>query len=372
MYKVKGDIMSLITIDTTTMQEVIKANITFGIKRPTIFLGKGGIGKTAIIDSLAKELGIGYVDIRLLLFSEVDLKGIPYPDADHCYTKWLQNDILPRADRDGEVGILVFDEVTSATKTVRTAVYQLLNERRLGSYVLPEGWFVVCLGNGEEDGGDFKGLEGNFANRCSVYKVQSSIESYKDFAIKAGIHPLVISFIESTGYLHTYNPDSDAEEALCFASPRSWSAVSDMLYYYSDNLNAPILHTMIKGNIGLDLGSKFTSFLKYSDTLVHISDVLDGNMQDIPDSIDGCYVAIQGIINILNNDTCDDNELLRRLCNGVNWIAGIKQPDLIARAIIDLSRRSNTRVKSLLMSEAFLTNCPAYSQFLQEHSAAFQ
>ena len=113
-----------ITVDTFT--KIVEMQFREQNFRPIFGLGKGGIGKTESIMDLAKnKLHIGYVDIRLLLYSETDLKGIPYPSEDHTRTIWLQNDILPTVKKDGPVGILVFDEITSCARSVRTAAYQL-------------------------------------------------------------------------------------------------------------------------------------------------------------------------------------------------------------------------------------------------------
>ena len=224
-------------LPTVTVEEftsIVRLQFQEGIKRPIFGLGKGGIGKTESIGDLAKELGIGYIDIRLLLYSEVDLKGIPYPNISHTATVWLQNDILPRVDRDGDKGILVLDEITSVARSVRTAAYQLLNERRLGEYVLPDGWLIVCLGNGEEDGGDFEGMEGNFANRCSMYNVAPNAEAWKRWAFNNNVNYLVTAYISwRPGDLHTYNPESETD--MLFASPRSWKAVSDILNVHPFN-----------------------------------------------------------------------------------------------------------------------------------------
>ena len=103
--------LPIATIEQFT--EIIKQQFQEQNYRPIFGLGKGGIGKTESIADLAKELGIGYIDIRLLLYSEVDLKGIPYPDSSNTHTIWLQNSILPIASRDGDMGILVLDEITS-------------------------------------------------------------------------------------------------------------------------------------------------------------------------------------------------------------------------------------------------------------------
>ena len=154
---------NLPTVTVEQFTTIVKRQFSEGIRRPIFGLGKGGIGKTESIAELAKEMGIGYIDVRLLLYSEVDLKGIPYPNVNHTATIWLQNDILPRADRDGERGILVFDEITSCAKSVRTAAYQLLNENRLGEYVLPAGWMIVCLGNVIRQIGKSKRVEGVFS-----------------------------------------------------------------------------------------------------------------------------------------------------------------------------------------------------------------
>ena len=67
--------------------EIVEQQFKEGIMRPIFGLGKGGIGKTESIKDLADQLGIGYIDIRLLMYSEVDLKGIPYPNTDHTDRK---------------------------------------------------------------------------------------------------------------------------------------------------------------------------------------------------------------------------------------------------------------------------------------------
>ena len=124
---------NLPSVNVYTFTKIIELQFKEKNFRPIFGLGKGGIGKTESIMELAKKkLHIGYVDIRLLLYSETDLKGIPYPSTDHVRTIWLQNDILPTVEKDGETGILVFDEITSCARSVRTAAYLFLKERRFG------------------------------------------------------------------------------------------------------------------------------------------------------------------------------------------------------------------------------------------------
>ena len=75
-----------VTVETFT--KIIEMQFQERNFRPIFGLGKGGIGKTESIYDLTKKLGIGYVDVRLLLYSETDLKGIPYPNENHTKTVW--------------------------------------------------------------------------------------------------------------------------------------------------------------------------------------------------------------------------------------------------------------------------------------------
>lgn len=219
---------NLPVVTVAQFSEIVKLQLSEKNYRPIFGLGKGGIGKTESIETLARRMNIGYIDIRLLLYAETDLKGIPYPDQSHTTTIWLQNNILPRADRDGNIGILVLDEITSVQRSVRTAAYQLLNERRLGEYKLPPNWLIVCLGNGEDDGGDFQGMEANFINRCSVFNVIPDVDTWKAWALQNNVNYLVTAYVSwRPSDLHTFNPDSETD--VIFASPRSWKAVSDIL-----------------------------------------------------------------------------------------------------------------------------------------------
>lgn len=268
-------------VNVEEFTSIVKQQFVDGDFRPVFGLGKGGIGKTESIETLAKELNIGYVDIRLLLYSETDLKGIPFPNENHTKAVWLQNDILPDEDRDGARGILVLDEITSCSRSLRTAAYQLLNERRLGEYKLPEGWMIVCLGNGEEDGGDFEGMEGNFMNRCSVYNVLPAPDVWVKWAIQNNVNPTVVAYVQwRPSDLHTYKETGDYSDLL-FASPRSWKAVSNILNHHPDEIADRIVSSRICGNLGNGVGERFMAFAKYRDKTVSPDAIMNWDVKEI-------------------------------------------------------------------------------------------
>lgn len=367
-----------VTVETFT--QIVELQFKENNLRPIFGLGKGGIGKTESIMDLAKnKLGIGYIDIRLLLYSETDLKGIPYPDQNHIKTIWLQNNILPTVEKDGERGILVFDEITSCSRGVRTAAYQLLNEHRLGEYVLPDGWLVVCLGNGEEDGGDYNGMEGNFANRCSVYNVVADLDTWKGWANTHNVHELVLAFISfKPEHLHSFNPNKETD--ILFASPRSWKAVSDILNvngYSEDNY---ILHSRINGNVGREVGETFIAFCKYrKDTVDPMTILRDRALPDI-NSREVVYITIQSCVKILTDRLTMEveqgtisAESVSYVSNFVRWMLTKLPLDNAVMGIQDLLRSNKIAIRQIILTPSYQFHqlCPEWKTFISEHGNIF-
>lgn len=367
----------VVTVDQ--FNKIVKMQIEENNKRPIFGLGKGGIGKTESIYNLAKELGIGFIDVRLLLYSEVDLKGIPYPNSTNTYTIWLQNNILPQENRDGKVGILLLDEITSATKSVRTAAYQLLNERKLGEYKLPDGWLIVCLGNGENEGGDFEGMEGNFANRCSIFNIVANLEAWKAWAYKNNVNYLITAYLSwKPQDLHTFNPDSETD--ILFASPRSWKAVSDILNIHPYNKNDEINNLRIIANLGSVVGNNFIAFCKYKESAIEPMEIIEGRVQGYNgNSLEILFMAIQGVIKLIQNETDADmknggvlqDRTMNHWINSIKWFLSLNTLEHQVMALKDLVQ-SNIQVSpQLLLNPVFRERCPEFIEFISKNSGVF-
>ncbi len=252
----------------------VEYNIEHELKYAILGLGAPGVGKSQVIQQIGRKHGYTVIDLRLAQMSEVEIGGLIYPNKSRTKTVWLSPDILPDEERDGKKTILLLDELTSCTKRVQVAAYQLILDRRIGQYRLPEGTFVVALGNREDDDGVYVHLAGPLADRFEIHYIEPNFQEWKeDFALKAGVHPYVIQYLEfKPAALHNQALDVNC---MVFATPRSWVRVSDILRI-DQNVRDPVIAHKIIGNIGETEGRQFLSYCSNLQNMTDIDDVLNG------------------------------------------------------------------------------------------------
>ncbi len=255
-------------------EDCIEFNIKHHIMHAVLGLGAPGIGKSQVIKQIGERYGYKVIDIRLSQMSEVEIGGLIYPNEDKTKTRWLTPEILPDEERDGENTILLLDEITSCTKRVQVAAYQLILDRRIGQYSLPEGTFVIALGNREEDDGVYVKMAGPLADRFEIHEIEVDFDAWKKgFADKYKVHPYVVKYLtQRPSSLHTQDPDS---EDMVFATPRSWERVSDILKIDSD-VNKTVIRNKIEGNIGKAEAIRFINYCKSKKATISASDMLRG------------------------------------------------------------------------------------------------
>lgn len=289
------DSMNLLEISIGRMLNLVKEQIEDELFHiPMMFIGKSGIGKTEAIMGLAKSMGIGFKEFRLILTTEVDLMGTPNIEKDPDGSEWSSfatPRTMPSAERDGEVGILLFDEITSATANVRTAAMQLMDKsRKLGNYKLPPKWLIVCLGNGEADGGNFNGMEFAFLNRCMAYRVKTEVDctdpvkglGWIQWAMQNKVNPSVVSFIKQYGIDVLHDFDTDLPAA-AFPSPRNWTSLATKLTVQeAKNGGKPLDDIAVSifacGLVGKEMGNRFAVHYRFKDQLVDPKLILSGKV----------------------------------------------------------------------------------------------
>ena len=115
-----------------------------GHHTPVMMWGPPGVGKSQMVIQIGERHDIPVIDIRLSQMEPSDLRGIPFRTGERV--EWAPPAMLPNAQRHGETGILFLDEITSAPPSVSAAAYQLILDRRLGEYEVPEGWAIFAAG----------------------------------------------------------------------------------------------------------------------------------------------------------------------------------------------------------------------------------
>lgn len=274
--------------------ECIEYNIQHNIKHAVLGLGAPGVGKSQLVQQIGKKYGYKVIDIRLAQMSEVEIGGLIYPNESRTKTVWLAPEVLPNEERDGKNTILLLDEITSCTKRVQVAAYQLILDRKIGQYTLPEGTFVIALGNREDDDGVYIQLAGPLADRFEIHYLEPNFEDWKnDFALKFGVHPLVVSYLTfKPSALHT---QASSDGNMVFATPRSWVRVSDILKFDSDINNKVIRHKII-GNVGEIEGTQFIEFCKKHRGVVTADDFICGRAS-APRSPEEISILVTSIVN---------------------------------------------------------------------------
>ena len=249
-------------------------NALINQKLPTFIWGSPGIGKSSIVQQIAKEKNIEFIDLRLSLLDPTDLKGIPFFDSSTKEAIWAEPNFLPK-DRNSE-GILFLDEMNTAPPSVQAAAYQLILDRKIGEYELPPKWAIVAAGNRASDRGVIYRMPSPLLNRFVHLELEVSFEDWKHWAYEYGINPLIIAFLEyDTTKLFTFNPQEEQE---AFATPRSWEYIDRIL---ASNMPKETLLEVIKGTIG-EAGVAFVNFLKIKDELPKIEDILNNKEIKLP------------------------------------------------------------------------------------------
>jgi hypothetical protein len=244
-------------------------------RRPVFLWGPPGIGKSDIVKQIGEDTERTVIDVRLALWEPTDIKGIPYYNADQGKMVWAPPSELP-TDADS-TAIIFLDELNSAPPAVQAAAYQLILNRRVGTYELPKGVDVVAAGNREGDRGVTYRMPAPLANRFIHLEAKVDFDDFQEWAVMNDVHPEVVGYVGFAKQdLYDFDPKSPSK---AFATPRSWVFVSDLLK--DDDTDVDTLHNLIAGAVGDGLAVKFMAHRKIAGRLPKAIDILEGKVKDL-------------------------------------------------------------------------------------------
>jgi len=262
----------------------LKAEIAYAFrrKRPVFIWGPPGVGKSEIVESITQEINGYMIDLRLALMEPTDLRGIPHFNEVTGKMEWAEPSDLPDEELASQFEnvVLFLDEMNQAPQSVQAAAYQLILNRRLGSYKLPDNVLIVAAGNRESDRGVAYRMPSPLANRFVHLEITVDFEDWQTWAMQHRIHPEVIGYLTSNKMdLFNFDPRTASRS---FSTPRSWTFVSDLLPKEDENISNHRLHDLLAGTVGDGVATKFMAHRQMAQAMPNPTDILEGRVKHLP------------------------------------------------------------------------------------------
>jgi hypothetical protein len=292
--------------------------------------GTFGIGKTAGVKRFAqrkaKELGLKFSEsfedvndekaflflvLPLHQYEPAEIKGLPFPSEDRTQTVYLPVGLLPTKGQ----GVILLDEINLAPPMLQSNAYQLIEDRRLGFYTVPDGVMVLGAGNKDDDRGHTFDMAMPLNNRFlhaelavpPVDDIEVSGEKIRgwvnDYAIKAGIDHRIINYLSyQKKHLFTYDPMQDVSDPT-IATPRMWQKVSDLIKGTPDT-DENSLYRYVGMGVGTGIASEFVAWLKLSRKY-NIKKIFTDSTFEKPTQVDQLYSLISALVGHYSENNTD-------------------------------------------------------------------
>jgi hypothetical protein len=208
-----------------------------------------------------------------------DIRGIPFYNKELGKMDWAPPIDLPDEEMAKQYPLIVLflDEMNSAAPAVQAAAYQLVLNRRVGKYRLPDNVVMVAAGNRESDKGVTYRMPTPLSNRFVHLEMKVDFPSWQEWAVNHKIHKDVVGYLTFAKQdLYDFDAKSSSR---AFATPRSWFFVSELLA--DEDLDDVTATDLIAGTVGEGLAVKFMAHRKISGRLPKPEDILSGKTKDL-------------------------------------------------------------------------------------------
>jgi hypothetical protein len=261
-----------------------------GTHTPVMLWGPPGVGKSQIVAQIAARHDAPLIDLRLAQMEPTDLRGIPFREGRHVV--WSVPAALPDAERHGSRGILFLDEITSAVPTVTAAAYQLILDRRLGDYRVPDGWAIFAAGNRQGDRGVTYQMPAPLANRFAHYEIEPDLDDWVAWAHAHEVDDRLIAFLRfRPDLLFQFDP---ARYAAAFASPRTWEYAGRALAKFAGD--AVLLGAALNACVGTPAGTALRAFLAHIDAIPDLAAIAAGDAVQVPRGTELQYAVASALV----------------------------------------------------------------------------
>ena len=331
---------------------------------PLMVWGAPGVGKSSIIRKAADDRGIGFIDVRLAQREPVDIRGLPVPGPDGV--KWLVSSDWPRDPKSR--GIILFDELTAADRSLQVAAYEFILDRRLGElYRVPDGWYICAAGNRTEDRAVAATMSSALANRFLHVELGGDAESWIAWAQKNDIRPCVTAFVRFRPELLFRQEGENLERG--WPSPRSWERVSRMLDV-TEGEDEELQRSVVHGIVGDRAGVEFMEFRKLSERFDDVRKLmLDPSAEiSVPQRADLKYALCSAVAyHVWRGEGSEES---RRLLDGFYRICTALPSDFASMLMTDAMSGSKALSREEACERLFAS--PGYAPWAKKHGTALR
>ncbi len=212
-------------------------------QRPIFLLGAPGIGKTAIMEQIAQEMGIALVSYSMTHHTRQSALGLPfiahkvYGGQEYDISEYTMSEIIAAVYETMEEsgireGILFLDEINCVSETLAPAMLQFLQYKVFGRHQVPEGWVIVTAGNPPEYNKSVREFDVVTMDRLKVMEVEADYRTWKEYALERHLHPAVLNFLDLKKeyfYHMEFTPKGRS-----YVTARGWEDLSEILYHYEE------------------------------------------------------------------------------------------------------------------------------------------
>lgn len=324
------------------LQSYLSALLQKDLKMSVMIWGPPGIGKSSIVAQLAQEHGLVLIDLRLSQLAPTDLRGLPV--AENQVATWYPPEFLPTEGR----GILFLDELNLAPPAMQGMAQQLILDRKVGRYRVPDGWFIWAAGNRKEDRASVFDMPAPLANRFLHLEILPELDSFKQYALTGIIHEQILAFLSFRSEL-LHKPD---HQNPAWPSPRSWEMASKL-----HEAGIPVAPA-----VGQAAAAEFTAFIRLYENLPDLEAILRNaaSAQVFPEEASVRYATVIGLV--VRTQTPEHGR------NAFNWLTEQAGAEWVQLFATDLFRAFRVSGKMGLLAQT-LTQEPRLQQYFKTYSA---